>query len=311
MQVTAVTGAQFVLTHPTSRGTLSATITQIGASLRLFSIGEIDLVEPYGEGQQAPLCAGQIMTPWVNRLDKGQWKYRERLLQNPINLVEQNNANHGLLLEHAYELVEKTETSVTLRGTIVPTEGYPFMVQTFVTYSLDDSGLTVTHRAVNQSVDPAPYATGAHPYFKFSAVDTGELTLRSEAATLTVVNPRQIPVAEAATVGSEFDLREGVQVKDKFIDEDFTNLPRDADGLAHTYLLAADGRGLDVWQDESFKHVVIFTPDYFPTIDGGKTYAAAIEPSTAAPNAFNSGRDLIWLEPGVVFEARWGAKVVL
>lgn len=311
MQVTAVTGAQFVLTHPTSKGTLSATITQIGASLRLFSIGDIDLVEPYGEGQQAPLCAGQIMTPWVNRLDKGQWKYRERLLQNPINLVEQNNANHGLLLEHAYELVEKTEKSVTLRGTIVPTEGYPFMVQTFVTYALDDSGLTVTHRAVNQSVDPAPYATGAHPYFKFSTVYTGELTLRSEAATLTVVNPRQIPVAEAATFGSEFDLRSGVRVEDKFIDEDFTNMPRDSEGLAHTYLLAADGRGLDVWQDESFKHVVIFTPDYFPTIDGRKTHAAAIEPSTAAPNAFNSGRDLIWLEPGVEFEARWGVKVVL
>ena len=309
MQVTAVTGAQFVLTHPTSRGTLSATITQIGASLRLFSIGEIDLVEPYGEGQQAPLCAGQIMTPWVNRLDKGQWKYRERLLQNPINLVEQNNANHGLLLEHAYELVEKTEQSVTLRGTIVPTEGYPFMVQTFVTYSLDDSGLTVTHRAVNQSVDPAPYATGAHPYFKFSTVETGELLLSSDAATLTVVNPRQIPVAEAATIGSEFDLRNGVRVKDKFIDEDFTNLPRDSQGLAHTYLRASDGRGLDVWQDESFKHVVIFTPDYFPTIDGAQTHAAAIEPSTAAPNAFNSGRDLIWLEPGVEFVARWGVKV--
>ncbi|MFM1785025.1 MAG: hypothetical protein RLZZ108_49, partial [Actinomycetota bacterium] len=305
------TGAQFVLTHPTPKGTLSATITQIGASLRLFSIGDIELVEPYGEGQQAPLCAGQIMAPWVNRLDKGQWKYRERLLQNPITLVEQENSNHGLLLEHAYELVEKTPTSVTLRGTIVPTEGYPFMVQTFVTYSLDDSGLTVTHRAVNQSVDPAPYATGAHPYFKFSAVDTGELTLRSDAATLTVVNPRQIPVAEAATIGSDFDLRGGVKVKDKFIDEDFTNLPRDAEGLAHTYLEVGDGRSLDVWQDETFKHVVIFTPSYFPTMDGGKTFAAAIEPSTAAPNAFNSGRDLMWLEPGVEFVGRWGVKVNL
>jgi aldose 1-epimerase len=102
-----------------------------------------------------------------------------------------------------------------------------------------------------------------------------------------------------------------VRVGDQHIDEDFTNLPRDEHGNAHTYLRSADGRGLDVWQDEQFKHVVIFTPNYFPTIDGGKTSVAAIEPSTAAPNAFNSGRNLLWLEPGAEFVGRWGVNVTL
>jgi aldose 1-epimerase len=46
-------------------------------------------------------------------------------------------------------------------------------------------------------------------------------------------------------------------------------------------------------------------------MDGGKTFAAAIEPSTAAPNAFNSGRNLMWLEPGVEFVGRWGVKVTV
>ena len=309
--MTSATGEQFVLTHKAPFGVLSATITQVGAALRLFSVNGIDLVEPYSEDAKAPLCAGQIMTPWVNRLDRGQWKYKGELLQNPITIVEQDNANHGLLLDHAYELVAQTESSVVLRGVIKPTAGYPFEVSTTVGYELTDSGLVVTHRAVNKSSEAAPYATGAHPYFKFGAVESADLILTSDAQTLTVVNPRQIPVAESATLGSALDLRGGVRVGDQHIDEDFTNLPRDEHGNAHTYLRSTDGCGLDVWQDEQFKHVVIFTPNYFPTIDGGKTSVAAIEPSTAAPNAFNSGRNLLWLEPGAEFVGRWGVNVTL
>ena len=309
--MTSATGEQYVLTHESPLGVFTATITQVAASLREFRLGEIELVEPYSPDATAPLCAGQIMTPWVNRLDKGEWKYRQKVLHNPINLAEQQNANHGLMLDHLYDLVSLSDSAVSLHGKIAAREGYPFEVDTTVTYELTDAGLVVTHTAVNRSADAAPYAVGAHPYFKFSSVYAGDLVLKSGAATLTVVNPRQIPVAESSTVGSEFDLREGVRVRDKFIDEDFTNLPRDEHGNAHTYLLTDDGRGLDVWQDTAFKHVVIFTPDYFPARDGSRVHAAAIEPSTAAPNAFNSGRDLLWLENGEEFVARWGVNVVL
>ncbi len=309
--MTSVTGEQFVLTHQGPSGLFTATITQVGAALRTFSLGEIDLVEPYSDEVKAPLCAGQVMAPWVNRLDHGQWKHNGKVLQNPITIVEQDNANHGLMLDYIYDLVSQTESSVTLAGLISPTAGYPFEVLTHVTYSLSDFGLEVTHRAVNRSLEAAPYATGAHPYFTFSAVDSADLILTSDAATLTLVNDRQIPVAEAATAGSDFDLRDGVRIGDRHIDEDLTGLPRDEQGLAHTYLRAPDGRGLDVWQDETFKHVVIFTPKYFPTVLGGETSVAAIEPSTSAPNAFNSGRDLLWLEPGVEFVGRWGVGVTL
>ena len=309
--MSSATGEQYVLTHSSHAGEFSATVTQLGAALRLFSVDGIDLVEPYSADGPVPLCAGQIMAPWVNRLDKGQWTYRGNVLQNPITIVEQENANHGLMLDYLYEVVSQTGSAVTLSGLIAPTAGYPFEVLTTISYELTDDGLEVTHRAVNQSAEAAPFATGAHPYFKFSVVDSADLILTSDAQTLTVVNHRQIPVAEAATVGSEFDLRGGVRVGNQDIDEDFTNLPRDEHGNAHTYLRAPDGRGLDVWQDETFKHVVIFTPNFFPTIDGGKTSVAAIEPSTAAPNAFNSGRNLVWLEPGDEFVGRWGVKVHL
>jgi aldose 1-epimerase len=81
--------------------------------------------------------------------------------------------------------------------------------------------------------------------------------------------------------------------------------------LAHTLILTTDARGLDIWQDRNFGHVVLFTPSFFDTIDGGFTHAIAVEPSSAAPNAFNSGKNLLWLEPGAKFEAHWGARVLI
>ena len=106
-------------------------------------------------------------------------------------------------------------------------------------------------------------------------------------------------------------MRAGVRAGDQLIDNDFTDLARDENGLAHTYVSSADGRGLDIWQDHNFAHVVLFTPSFFESVDRGLTHAIAVEPSTSAPNAFNSGKNLIWLEPGAVFEGHWGVRVVL
>ena len=304
-------GEQFVLNLETPNGVLHAAIAARGASLREFRLGDIELVEPYAANSDAPLCAGKVMAPWVNRLDHGRWVYQGQQLQNPINLPEQDNANHGLLLDYFYKAVESSAFLVTLEAFIEPSEGYPFRVKTQVTYSLAADGLAVTHRAENLSDQPAPYATGAHAYFKFSEVETQDLIITLAAATKTVVDERQIPISEEPSAKSGYNLTTGARAGSQLIDNDFTNLVRDENGLAHTFVLSADGRGLDIWQDHNFAHVVLFTPDFFETVDGGLTHAIAVEPSTSAPNAFNSAKNLIWLEPGASFEARWGARVLL
>jgi aldose 1-epimerase len=209
---------------------------------------------------------------------------------------------------HPYQLVTQTASSVTLGATIFPREGYPFLVETTVTYSLDEDGLTVSHTAVNKSEKAAPFALGGHAYFQFSAVPTADLLIKTNAKTFVKCNERQIPVEWVPTPTDEYNLAEGVRIGDHFFDDDFKDFERDAEGLGHTYLTAPDGRGLDVWQDESFGHVVLFTPDFFPT-KNGNVYAAAIEPQTAAPNAFNNGDGLVWLETGKQFSAAWGVRV--
>ncbi len=61
-----------------------------------------------------------------------------------------------------------------------------------------------------------------------------------------------------------------------------------------------------VWADESWKHVQLFTGDAKPDVN---RRALAVEPMTCPPNAFQSGEDLIRLEPGEHFTGTWGISV--
>ncbi len=308
--MTLPSGRNFVLSRQTNEGTLSAVITSIGAGLRSLKVGEVEMIQDYATEAATPLCAGVVMAPWTNRLDAGRWTYQDKVREFKINIPEQNNANHGMLLETDYEVLAQGEDSITLGAKIAATEFYPFEVQTSVTYELCDNGITVTHSAENFSKDPAPYAVGSHPYFKFSLANTDDLFLKLAASTVTLVDDRQIPIGELPTANSKYDLRAGRRVADLDLDENFTDLEFDEAGKAHTYLLTAEGKGLDIWQDSHFKNVVLFTPDFFPSADG-PVWAVAIEPSTTAPNAFNTLEDLQWLNAGQVFTARWGVVFTL
>jgi aldose 1-epimerase len=289
----------------------TATIARVGAALVSWTTNGTELVEPGNLDAVGPFCEGIVMAPWPNRLEDGQWSYQGATLEFPLNIPSQQNANHGLLIHHPYDLVEETESSVTLGALINARTAYPFNVYTTVKYELLDQGIVVTHTAENRSVEAAPFAVGGHPYFQITGVPTADLILRSDAATVLDVNERQIPVAKLPTANTRFDMRAGVRVGDNFYDHGFTDLPRDAEGLAHTYLTAPDGRQFDIWQDSEFKHVVIFTPDfYWDKSADEKRVAVAIEPQTAGANAFKTGEDLNWLEPRKVFKASWGMNLL-
>jgi aldose 1-epimerase len=303
---------RFTLRLSTGGRSATATIARIGAALVAWSLDGTDLVEPGNLDAVGPYCEGIVMAPWPNRLEDGQWEFKGQTLEFPLNIQSQQNANHGLLIDHPYDVVEQTESSVTLGAMIHARMAYPFNVYTTVKYELVDSGVVVTHTAVNQSTEAAPFAVGGHPYFQIAGVPTADLILTSDAATVVDVNERQIPIGTSATAGTRFDLREGVRVGDNFYDHDFTDLARDENGLAHTYLTAPDGRKIDIWQDSKLKHVVIFSPDfYWDKSKDEKRVAIAIEPQTAAANAFKTGTDLIWLTQGETFSATWGINLLI
>jgi len=301
----APTGEQFRINRSTPLGDAEAIITQVAGSLRTFRIGGVDLTQPYGEFSSPPSACGIVLVPWPNRIPDGQWTLDGEQQQLDLTEPTRQNAIHGLLRFTAYHLVESAPGSVTLGATVNPQHGYPFILDTEVTYELQDDGLKVTHRIVNESDAPAPVAIGTHPFLQIGDVPTQDLTLTVHAATRFPVDERLNVSPEIAVEGSEYDLRGGKRVGDLELDDAFGDVTFDGDVSA--VLTAPDGRTVALWQEPEFPYVQVFTTTEFPRGTGEVT-AIAIEPMTAPANAFNTGQSLKWLNPGEAWQVSWGIR---
>ncbi|PZU37544.1 MAG: galactose mutarotase [Microbacterium sp.] len=296
------TGRQFVLRSP--EGRVGAQVAQLGASLRALRVDDTDLVTPYPAGAATPAASGIVLVPWPNRVRDGIWTQRGETRRLAISEPALGNAAHGLLRFAPYSADSTAESAgdtVTLRATVFPQTGYPFQLDTAVTYALRADGIHITHRIENIGKDDAPVALGTHPYLMIGGVDTATLTLRSSGATRFVVDARKLPTDEVP-VDADTDLRAGRVVGELDLDTAYGALARDDDGRVRHSLTAPDGRRVTLWQGPGFEYAQIFTTDRYP----GHPVAVAVEPMTAPADALNSGRGLRWLEPGENWTLEWG-----
>lgn len=288
------TGIQVAL----RRGDVTAQIAQVGASLRALRIGDVDLITPYALDIPTPGCSGVVLAPWPNRVRDGAWDDDGTTRRLAITEPKFGNASHGLLRFTAYDIAQ-TEESVTLSATIVPQTGYPYLIDTSVTYTLTDDGVEVTHTLTNRSATAAPVALGTHPYVTIGDVDPHDLVLRVPASTAFDTDERMLPTG---TRPVEAALRDGVRLGDITLDTGFADLARDPDGRVRHSLTAPDGRRLTLWQGEDFDYVQVYTATNYP----GHALAVAIEPMTAPADALNSGRGIRRLAPEEAWNLSWG-----
>ncbi|GAT74370.1 galactose mutarotase [Microbacterium sp. HM58-2] len=282
-------------------GDVSAQIAQVGASLRALRIGDVELVSPYPLDIPTPSCSGVVLAPWPNRVRDGLWDDDGTARQLAITEPKFGNASHGLLRFTAYE-IEQTDAAATLRATIVPQTGYPYLVDTTVTYALSSDGVEVTHTLTNRSSESAPVALGTHPFVTIGDVDPHDLVLRIPAQTAFETDERMLPTG---TRSADAALRDGVRLGDVSLDTGFTDLARDEDGRVRTSLTAPDGRRVTLWQGEGFDFLQVFTSTNYP----GQALAVAIEPMTAPADALNSGLGIRRLAPGETWMLTWGIQL--
>ncbi|WP_337002514.1 MULTISPECIES: aldose 1-epimerase family protein [unclassified Microbacterium] len=298
MSTASPTGAQI----PLQLGAVTAQIAQVGASLRSLRVGGVDLVPPYPHALPTPACSGVVLAPWPNRVRDGRWDDEGTPRQLALTEPKTANASHGLLRFTAYEFTH-TAAEAVLRATIVPQTGYPYLIETTVTYALTADGIAVTHTLTNRSTTPAPVALGTHPFVTIGDVDPHELVLRIPAATAFTTDERMLPIG---TRPAEAALRDGVRLGDVTLDTGFADLARDADGRVRHSLTAPDGRRATLWQGEGFDYVQVYTTPAYP----GQSLAVAIEPMTAPADALNSGLGIRRLAPDETWTLRWGIALV-
>lgn len=280
-------------------------VASLAAALRSYEYDGVALTETWADDAIPPGGAGILLAPWPNRVAGGRWVLDGAEQQLDITEPSKGNASHGLLRNTGYNAVDAGDSHVVLEAEIFPQHGYPFHLMHRATYELTEEQLTVTQQLTNLSPEAAPFALGAHPYFKISDVPTEDLILMVRAATVFETDERSIPTG-SVPVSGDLDLRGGQRIGDVAFDAAFTDLEPVGGRYEHV-LAAPDGRSVTLWAEEAFSFVHVYVSTIYP----GVSKAVAVEPMTAPADTLNSGVGLRWLEPGASFAAKWGVLPAL
>jgi aldose 1-epimerase len=289
-----------------------AVVTESGATLRVLEHAGRALLHGFGDDEMSSAGRGQLLMPWPNRVRDGVYTFDGRDQRLGLTEPTLGNAIHGLVRWAAWTPEEHGATSVSLGYRLMAQGGYPWTLDLHVLYDLSAEGLTVTQTATNLSDRPAPYASGAHPYLTAGPgpVDSWELTL--PASTRLLADEQQIPVGEEEVDDTAYDFRVTRPLRDLHLDDGFGDLQRDASGVATAQVRdPATGLGAALWVDRHHPWLMVFSADngWDPP-----RQALAVEPMTAPPDAFRSGRDLVTLapagEPGDEVSVSWGIRTL-
>lgn len=267
-----------------------------GASLIELNLGGLSLIDLPGSSDHPlasnPYHPSALLTPWVNRVRNGNYSFKGKNYQLPINEPALGNAIHGLLARVPFTLLQKTESSVTLEHAYQGAEpNYPFPFTFRYTYTLaEEGGLEITFMAQNTGSTSMPFACGWHPYFSFPDTKAADLSIKFHPTSRFLSDSQMIPLKEENLQGkSEF-----VFSQEK-VDHVFRLEPREkhvTEFIDHKHQ-----RSLFLTQSSvQFPFLVVFQPEGY--------HSVAIEPMTANTDAFNTGDGLIELAPSEAFSGQ-------
>jgi aldose 1-epimerase len=259
---------------------------------------------PFAEDEVRPLYRGVVLVPWPNRVVDGRYTFDGAAQQLSLTEPDRGHALHGLATWSDYRVVSRTKDAVVLETEIVAQAGYPHRLRVEVAYRLGEDGLETAITAVNTGPTRAPYGASGHPYLVGGPGRVDDWTFRLDAAQVLEVDPeRLIPRGLGEVAGTPFDFAEPHRIGDLFIDHAFTGLRE------HRAVVAAeDGHGAELRWDAVAPWVQVHTADRpEPEYDRA---GLAVEPMTCPPDAFNSGTDLVVLEPGESHTVAWTIAAV-
>src|SRR5262249_32734767 len=65
-----------------------AVVVEVGGGLRSYSVGGRELLDGYGADEMSSSGRGQVLIPWLNRLQEGSYEFNGRRYQLPLNEPE-------------------------------------------------------------------------------------------------------------------------------------------------------------------------------------------------------------------------------
>jgi aldose 1-epimerase len=301
---TPPSGEQFEIRHGSQR----VTVVEVGGGVREYAVADRPVLDPYPLYAMCDGAHGTPLIPWPNRLGDGTYTFDGTDYGVALTEPDKHNAIHGFLRWRSWQVSEHEKSRVVVETRLHPLMGYPFTLNVEVAYELGEEGLLVATTAANLGEKACPYGAGQHPYLSPGVGSIDDCTLELGASTRILTdNERQLPTGRAAVEGTDFDFRTARRIGGQKLDTPFTDLDRDEQGRAWASLTAPDGSRTELWVDEHYPIIEIYTGDTLSP--HRRRLGLGCEPMTCPPNAFQSGEGLIRLEPGQSLTTTWGVRL--
>ena len=263
-----------------------ATVTEVAPALGnncfAFRAGAPVLEEvPFADFLRKPTGYGvPILFPFPNRIRDGKFNFGgESFKVDP--------PRHGFVRDKPWQVVSRGATDengawLTSRfdAADYPEQilrQFPFPFQIEITYRLKDGRLRMGAVVRNTGQRTMPVGFGVHPYFR--KPDGGSLRVPA-AARWELAD--SLPTGSLVAVRGEYDLRKGKHLVGMALDDIYTRVEPEADGLARCVITddAAGAETVVEFSTERLPHVVVYTPP-------DPRRAVCVEPNSCPTDAFN------------------------
>jgi aldose 1-epimerase len=295
----APSGRQIVLRHDQQE----AVVVEVGGGLRTYQAAGVAVLDGYAEDERCSSGRGQPLIPWPNRLEDGSYRFEQVEEQAPLSEPPTGNAIHGLTRWQPWQLFESGTGRAVLACTLHPQPGWAWTLDLRITYRLSETGLDVALAARNRSTTRCPFGAGFHPYLAAPTGRVDDMELLVPASTRYQNDARGLPTGTEAVAGGDADFRAAAVIGERKLDVAYTDLTRDAQGMAVVEVRDPRTAGaVAVRVDPSWTHLMVFTGD---TVGARARQGLAIEPMTGPANLLRSGDGLVTIEPDEVWEGTW------
>ena len=288
----------------------SATVVQVGAGLRSYTVGGRPLFDGYDLHERCSGARGHHLIPWPNRLKDGRYTFDSISHQLPLTEPAMHNAIHGLVRWTTWQIAQQQVSSASFTCTLNAQSGWPFTIDLRIDYELGAAGLSVRTTATNSGAKPCPYGAGAHPYLTLGTDTINGLRLRSPGSVRMILDDQGIPIRSEPVDGTSYDFRAGRIIGSAVLDTGYLHLDRHSDGLAWVTLTDDEsGAAAGLWMDRAYRYLMLFTGDSLADPQRRRR-GLGVEPMTCAPNALQTGEGLRTLQPQETFSSQWGISLL-
>lgn len=271
----------------------------------------IDIVFGYSKQSEFDGCMGDILSPFPGRVEDGIYQFGGgKYKLTGFELYEKETPLHIFVREEKWKIIKKSKSAIKLQFAFdkqkYAKQGYPFALIYSIEYLLNKKGLNVKIRVKNSGKAEAPFGIGFHPYLRI-APKVNQIFWQVPAKKLVEYGSDLMPTGKLLDVSkTKYDFRTARKIDNLIIDNCFTDLIRDKNGIFTSTLSDPEGKSkIQIWQDKSFPYFQAYSSDTIK--QKNRRQALALEPHSSSPFAINiPSLGLIKIKPNQSFTGSWG-----